>query len=40
MPNLIGLAEYRENLNYGTKVKVYVKKIQKEKKKIKLIVIE
>ena len=38
MPNLIGLAEYRENLNYGTKVKVYVKKIQKEKKKNKLIV--
>lgn len=39
-PNLIGLAEYRENLNYGTKVKVYIKKIQKDKKKIKLIIVK
>lgn len=40
MPNLIGLAEYQDDLQYGTKVKVYVKKIQKEKKKIKLIIVE
>jgi len=40
MPNLIGLAECQQNLQYGTKVKVFVKKIQKEKKKIKLIIVE
>lgn len=32
-PNLVGLAEYQEQLAYGTKVKVFVKKIQKEKRK-------
>ena len=39
-PNLVGLAEYQEQLEYGTKVKVFVKKIQKEKKKIKLMIVE
>jgi len=39
-PNLVGLAEYQEQLAYGTKVKVFVKKIQKEKKKIKLMIVE
>lgn len=38
-PNLVGLAEYQEHLSYGTKVKVFVKKIQKEKKKIKLMIV-
>ena len=37
-PNLIGMAEYKEGLQYGQKVDVYVKKIAKEKKKIKLII--
>lgn len=39
-PNLVGLAEYQEQLAYGTKVNVFVKKIQKEKKKIKLMIVE
>ena len=37
-PNLIGMAEYKEGLQYGQKVDVYVNKIVKEKKKIKLII--
>jgi small subunit ribosomal protein S1 len=39
MPNLVGMAEYVENLEYGQTVDVYVKKIIPEKKKIKLIVV-
>jgi len=38
-PNLIGLAEYKENIEYGQEVKVYIKKIIPDKKKIKLIII-
>lgn len=38
-PNLVGLAEYKEGFNYGQKVKVYIKKIIKDKKKIKLLII-
>ena len=38
-PNLIGLAEYRENIEYGQNVEVYIKKIIPEKKKIKLIIV-
>lgn len=37
-PNLVGMAEYKEGLEYGQKVEVYVKKIVKDKKKIKLII--
>lgn len=37
-PNLVGLAEYKENVSYGQEVDVYVKKIIPEKKKIKLII--
>ena len=37
-PNLVGMAEYKEGLEYGQKVDVYVKKIVKDKKKIKLII--
>lgn len=37
-PNLVGMAEYREGMQYGQKVDVYIKKIVKEKKKIKLII--
>ena len=35
-PNLVGLADYKENIQYGQDVEVYVKKIIPEKKKIKL----
>jgi len=38
-PNLIGLAEYKEDMEYGKTVEVYVKKIIPEKKKIKLIIV-
>ncbi len=37
-PNLVGLAEYKENIKYGQEVPVYIKKIIPEKKKIKLII--
>lgn len=35
-PNLVGMADYKENIEYGQKVRVYIKKIIPEKKKIKL----
>ena len=38
-PNLVGLAEYKEGMEYGQKVKVYIKKIIKYRKKIKLLII-
>lgn len=38
-PNLVGLAEYKDNINFGEPVDVYVKKIIPEKKKIKLKII-
>ena len=38
-PNLIGLAEHINGLEYGQKVLVSIKRINIEKKKIKLIVI-
>lgn len=38
-PNLVGMAEYKQNLEYGQEVDVYVKKIIPEKKKIKLKII-
>ena len=38
-PNLVGLAEYKEGFNYGQKVDVYIKKIIKDKKKIKLLIV-
>ena len=38
-PNLVGMAEYKENMQYGEKVEVYIKKIIKDKKKIKLIIV-
>lgn len=37
-PNLVGMAEYQEGLEYGQKVDVYIKKIVADKKKIKLII--
>ena len=38
-PNLIGLADYKENIEYGNNVEVYIKRIIPEKRKIKLIII-
>jgi len=37
-PNLIGMAEYKENIEYGQNVDVYIKRIIPEKKKVKLII--
>jgi len=39
-PNLIGLADYKENIEYGNNISVYIKRIIPEKKKIKLIIID
>ena len=36
-PNLVGLADYEEDIQYGQEVQVYVKKIIPDKKKIKLL---
>lgn len=36
-PNLVGMAEYKEGLSYGDKVNVFIKKIDYEKQKVKLI---
>lgn len=38
-PNLIGLAEYKEGIEYGQDVEVYIKRIIPEKKKIKLLIV-
>lgn len=38
-PNLVGMAEYEEGLQYGQTVNVYIKKIDNERKKIKLVII-
>ncbi len=38
-PNLVGLAEYKENIEYGQNVDVYIKRIIPEKKKVKLVII-
>lgn len=38
-PNLVGLAEYKDGFSYGQKVNVYIKKIIKDKKKIKLLIV-
>ena len=39
-PNLIGLAEYKGNIEYGQSVDVYIKKIIPEKKKVKLLIVD
>ena len=38
-PNLVGLAEYKEGIEYGQDVDVYIKNIIPEKKKVKLIIV-
>lgn len=36
-PNLVGMAEYKEGIEYGKEVSVFIKKIIPERKKIKLL---
>ena len=38
-PNLVGMAEYKEGLKYGQTVNVYIKKIDQDKKKVKLLIV-
>lgn len=38
-PNLVGMAEYQEDLEYGQEVEVFIKKIVPEKQKIKLLIV-
>lgn len=38
-PNLVGMAEYEEGLEYGQPVDVYIKKIDSQRKKIKLLIV-
>ena len=38
-PNLVGLAEYKENIEYGQTVDVYIKRIIPDKKKVKLLIV-
>lgn len=38
-PNLVGLAEYKNGIEYGQNVNVYIKRIIPEKKKVKLVII-
>lgn len=37
-PNLVGMAEYTDKLEYGQEVDVYIRRIIPEKKKIKLVI--
>lgn len=37
-PNLVGMSEYKEGLNYGEKIDVTIKKIDYDRKKIKLVI--
>ena len=39
-PNLVGLAEYKENIEYGQQVEVYIKRIIAVEKKIELLIID
>ena len=38
-PNLVGMAEYEEGLKYGQEVEVYIKKIDANRKKVKLVIV-
>ena len=37
--NLVGLAEYKDGIEYGQNVNVYIKRIIPEKKKVKLVIV-
>ena len=38
-PNLVGMTEYKKDLEYGQKVDVKIKNIQPDKKKVKLVIV-
>ena len=38
-PNLVGMAEYEDGLEYGQKVDVYIKRIDYERKKVKVLLV-
>ena len=38
-PNLVGMAEYKEGLKYGEKVELYIKKIDYDKKNVKVVLL-
>lgn len=38
-PNLVGMAEYAEGFKYGQEVNVYIKKIDRDRKKVKLLIV-
>lgn len=38
-PNLVGMTEYTDNLEYGQTIDVCIKKILPEKKKVKLVIL-
>ena len=38
-PNLVGMSEYEEGLEYGQVVDVYIKKIDYDRKKVKLLIV-
>ena len=38
-PNLVGMAEYKDGLKYGEKVDLYIKKIDYDKKKVKVVLL-
>lgn len=38
-PNLVGMAEYKEGIEYGQNVDVYIKKIIPDRRKIKLLIV-
>ena len=38
-PNLVGMAEYKDGIEYGQNVNVYIKRIIPEKKKVKLLIV-
>ncbi len=39
-PNLVGMAEYQDGLNYGEEVNVFIKKIDYDKQKVKLVILK
>ena len=39
LPNLVGMAEYQEGLEYGQNVNVYIKRIDCERRKVKLLIL-
>lgn len=38
-PNLVGMAEYKEGLTYGQEINVMIKKIDYDRKKVKLLIL-